>query len=128
MNTTLQISLQWILAVLMIVFGLNKFFGFISVDPPSDPVAQQFMGAMFGSYLSKVVAINEILGGLLLLIPKTRFLGWLFITPVMFNIVAFHMAHDFIGNGIWLAPTILFIVLGYFHKAELRSLLNIKIS
>lgn len=128
MNTTLQISLQWILAVLMIVFGLNKFFGFISVDPPSDPVAQQFMGAMFGSYLSKVVAINEILGGLLLLIPKTRFLGWLFITPVMFNIVAFHMAHDFIGNGIWLAPTILFIVLGYFHKAELRSLLNIKTS
>ena len=113
-----------VMALLMIVFGLNKFVGFIQVDPPADAMAQAFMGAMFSSYLFVVVAIAEITGGVLLLIPKTRFLGWLLLAPVIFNIVAFHLAHDFIGNGIWLVPTIVFAILGYLQRDSISSLLK----
>lgn len=125
MKTIIKNVLQWGLALLMIVFGLNKFFGFIAVDPPADPTAQQFMGAMFGSYLAKVVAVNEIVGGLLLIIPKTRFIAWLILAPVMFNIIAFHVAHDFIGNGIWLLPSALYIGLAYFHQEHFKTLSKI---
>ena len=65
----------FLLALVMIVFGLNKFMGFMAVDPPGDPVAQQFMGAMFSSYLYVMVGIAEIIGGILLLIPQFRLVG-----------------------------------------------------
>ncbi len=112
-----------LLAILMLVFGLNKFFNFIPVTPPVDPTAQQFLGTMFTSYLFVVVALAEIVGGILLLLPKTRFLGWLVLLPIIFNIIAFHIAHDFIGNGIWLLPTLLFGVISYHQFPVFRKLL-----
>lgn len=115
---------SYLLAVLMIVFGLNKFLGFIPVQPPTDLIAQQFMGTMFSSYLFKLVALTEILGGILLLMSKTRFIAFLLLAPVLFNIIAFHVAHDFIGNGIWLLPTLLFILIGYYQRSKLNLLLN----
>lgn len=121
MKNTIQNITNWVLAILMVIFGLNKFFGFIPVEPPADPTAQNFMGAMFTSYLFVVVAIAEILGGILLTIPKTRFLGWLLLLPVIFNIVAFHIAHDFIGNGIWLLPALLFAITTYFQFRTLKK-------
>lgn len=124
MKNSIQNITNWLLAILMVVFGLNKFFGFIPVEPPVDATAQSFTGAMFNSYLFVVVAVAEIAGGILLIVPKTRFVGWLLLLPVIFNIVAFHIAHDFIGNGIWLLPTILFLMSSYFQKEKLYSLLN----
>lgn len=124
MKNTIQNISIWLLAILMIVFGLNKFFGFIPVEPPADPTAQSFMGAMFTSYLFVVVAIAEIVGGIFLIVPKTRFLGWLLLSPVIFNIVAFHIAHDFIGNGIWLLPTLLFTIITYFQFGTIKKAMN----
>lgn len=124
MKNTIQNISIWLLAILMVVFGLNKFFGFIPVEPPADHTAQSFMGAMFTSYLFVVVAIAEIVGGILLIVPKTRFLGWLLLLPVIFNIVAFHIAHDFIGNGIWLLPTLLFTIITYFQFGTIKKAMN----
>jgi len=124
MNTKIQKVIALFLAILMLVFGLNKFIGFIPIEPPSDPTAQKFLGTMFTTYLFKVVAAFEIVAGVLLVIPKTKFLGWLVLLPIIFNIVAFHFAHDFIGNGIWLLPSFLFLLLGYFNKEDIVSLLK----
>jgi len=114
----------WILALLMIIFGLNKFIGFIPVEPPIDPTAQKFMGAMFTTYLYIMVAFAEIIGGILLLFTRLRFVGWLVLLPIIFNIVAFHIAHDFIGNGIWVVPTAIFIIIGYFQLNHFPLLLK----
>ena len=124
MKNTIQNISIWLLAILMVVFGLNKFFGFIPVEPPADPTAQSFMGAMFTTYLFVVVAIAEIVGGILLIVPKTRFLSWLLLLPIIFNIVAFHIAHDFIGNGIWLLPTLLFTIITYFQFGTIKKAMN----
>ena len=94
---------SWVLAFLMVVFGLNKFLGFADVPPPTDPIAQQFMGAMFSSYLYVAVALAEIIGGLLIISSRLRFVGWLILAPVIFNIVGFHLFHDFIGNFLLLS-------------------------
>lgn len=122
MKDSFKNIISWLLAVLMVIFGLNKFLAFIPVEPPADPTAQSFMGAMFTSYLFRVVAIAEILGGILLIVPKTRFLGWLILSPAIFNIVAFHIAHDFIGNGIWLLPTALFAIITFFQFDKLKKI------
>ena len=111
------------LGTLMIIFGLNKFLGFIAIQPPADPVAQTFLGTMFSSYLFKVVAITEIVGGILLFIPRYAFVGMLILLPVMFNIIAFHIAHDMPGNGIWLGSTILYLVLIVFFTDRYKTII-----
>ncbi|MEL6969019.1 MAG: hypothetical protein AAFZ63_19170 [Bacteroidota bacterium] len=126
MNKQIENIASWFLAVLMLIFGLNKFLGFIPVEPPADPTAQAFMGAMFTTYLFVVVALAEIIGGLLLLVPRFRFVAWLLLLPVVFNIVAFHVAHDFVGNGIWLVPTAVFVVLGYFQLDRIVGLFGVR--
>lgn len=122
MNQYIFLIAKWILAIIFVVFGLNKFMGFADVAPPSDPVAQMFMGAMFSSYLAKIVGIVEIIGGILLLINKTEFIGFLLLFPIVFNIVLFHIAHDFIGNGIWLLPTVLFLVLSFSQLERMKKI------
>jgi putative oxidoreductase len=78
----------------MIVFGLNKFLNFIPM-PEMTPEMQAVFGA-FGTikWIMPLVAIAEIVGGLLLAIPKTRALGAIVLLPVIFGIVAHHLAHD----------------------------------
>lgn len=124
MKQYIFLTSKWLLAIIFIVFGLNKFIGFAEVAPPSDPVAQMFMGAMFSSYLAKLVALVEIIGGTLLLIKRTEFIGFLLLIPIVFNIVLFHLAHDFIGNGIWLLPTNLFIILAFSQTSKFKYIIS----
>ncbi|WP_435624857.1 hypothetical protein [Flagellimonas sp.] len=121
----MELLLSILLGLLMVVFGLNKFLGFIPVEPPADETAQQFLGTMFTSYLFVVVGIAEIIAAPLLVFAKTRFIGWLILLPVIFNIVAFHIAHDFVGNGIWLLPTGIFIAIGYYKVDSIAKLLKL---
>jgi|GEM_PF-811522 len=111
-----------LLSAVFVIFGLNKFLGFIAVSPPADPIAQQYLGAMFNSYLYVVVGLAEIAGAVLLVIPRFRFIGWLILGVIVFNIGAFHIAHDFIGNGIWLLPTVLFVFVGLFQAKHFATL------
>ncbi len=120
----MEVFVRVLLALPMIVFGLNKFLMFANTPPPAGAEAQAFLGAMFASYLAKVVGATEIIGGLLLFSKKTTFLGLLILAPVTFNIVAFHFAHDFIGNGIWLFTTALFLAVCFFQKQNFQSLLK----
>ena len=122
MTRKIQTITLWSLGLLMIVFGLNKFLGFLPVAPPQDAVSQQFLSTMFSSYLFVLVAIGEIIGGLLLLVARTRKWGFYILVPIVVNIVAFHLAHDFIGNGIWLVPTLLTVVLLYLEITKDTSL------
>ncbi|MCU0444277.1 MAG: hypothetical protein MUE85_05115 [Microscillaceae bacterium] len=124
MQKMLATSTRILLALPMIVFGLNKFFWFAPVPPPAGPQAQAFLTAMFSSYLGSAVGATEVVGGLLLLFPQTAFVGLLLLAPIIFNIAVFHFAYDFVGNGIWLLPTILFLVVSYWQKNKYQDLLK----
>ena len=110
------------LAVPMIVFGLNKFLFFADVPPPSGETAQAFLGTMFTSYLAPLVAVTEILGGALFLFRRTAFLGLLVLAPLMANILAFHVAHDMPGNGIWVVSTAFYAVAAWRHRRDFAGL------
>jgi putative oxidoreductase len=61
------------LGSLMIFGGLNKLFQFVP-NPPNLPEAMAKDMAAFSeiSWLMPLVAVAEILGGLLIMLPKTR--------------------------------------------------------
>lgn len=82
-----------LLGLLFVVFGLNFFLNFIPM-PPSPPEGSPpalFMAALFPTGYLAFVKVLEILGGVLVAIPKTRLIGLLVLTPIIINILAFHV-------------------------------------
>jgi putative oxidoreductase len=100
-----------LLGLLFITFGLNFFLHFIPMpnDPsPADAPHKLFMAALFPTGYLAFVKVLEILGGLLVALPKTRNLGLLALGPIIVNILAFHI---FLTKGSGLTdPPILLIV------------------
>lgn len=78
--------------LMMLNGGLNKFLNYIPA-PKDLPEALAKDNAAFAeiAWLMPLVAVAEILGGLLLLIPKTRALGALVLFPVMVGILLTHI-------------------------------------
>jgi putative oxidoreductase len=77
-------------AALFIFSGANKLFDF--VPPPTDEKTMKLFGAFMQiRWLMPLVAVAEIIGGILFAIPKTRALGSIVIFPVMVGIVITHI-------------------------------------
>lgn len=80
-----------LLGLIFIVFGLNFFFHFIATPlPPEGSPAAAFIGAMYATGYLKLVKILEIVGGLLLVLPRLRNLGLIIIGAIVFNIACIH--------------------------------------
>lgn len=112
-----------LLAFLMVFSGANKLFHFMEIPPPKSAEGMAFMMGMFGSYLGTFVAIVEIIGGILVVIPKTRAVGALVLLPVVVNILLFHLAHDMTPN-MWIGAVILAGGVLYSEKDRLMRVLE----
>ena len=89
-STTISI----LLGLTLIAFGLNKFFTFMPVVELSAP-GLEFMGAFIKvGYGMTIVAIVEIVTGILIAINKYRALALVILFPVMLNALLFHVFLD----------------------------------
>lgn len=80
----------YLLALVYLVFGANFFLHFIPM-PPMDGNAGTFTGLLYSTGFLAFVKVLEISLGLLLLVPKTRVLGYLLIAPITLNILLFEL-------------------------------------
>jgi uncharacterized membrane protein YphA (DoxX/SURF4 family) len=80
-----------LLGFVFVVFGSNAFLHFIPMPPPPAGPAGDFMKAIFVSHYFYVVAVTQVLGGLLVLSGRFTALGLLFLGPVIVNILCFHI-------------------------------------
>lgn len=126
MNKYIKNTVIIIFSILFLIFGSNKFLGFLDLQLPSDPLAKTFLVTMFSTYLVKLVGFAQVSGAILLLFPRTRFLGVLIFLPVILNIDIFHLVHDNPGNGLWIFVTVLYGLIIYFQKEQFEELLKIK--
>ena len=82
------------LGLVLITFGLNKFFNFMPVMELSAP-GLEFMGAFVKiGYGMAFVAIVEIITGILIATNKYRALALVVLFPIMLNALLFHMFLD----------------------------------
>ena len=104
-----------LLGLLFVVFGLNFFLKFIQMPagPPEGSPPALFMAALYPTGYLAFVKVFEILGGVLVAIPKTRNIGLLVLGPIVINILAFQV---FLAKGAGLLdpPVILVTVLPLF--------------
>ncbi len=67
--------------------GLNKFFNYIPMPKQMPPNMMKVMGAFMQiGWLMPLAGAAEVIGGILIIIPRTRALGALIIFPVMVGI------------------------------------------
>ncbi|MEZ4793965.1 MAG: DoxX family protein [Flavobacteriaceae bacterium] len=89
--------------------GLNKFFNYMPApdDIPENMI--QLMGAIdqFG-WLMPLIGLVEVLGGILIILPKTRALGAIVIFPIMVGIMLTHLINSQMGLPI---ASVLFVIL-----------------
>jgi putative oxidoreductase len=80
-----------LLGVAFVFFGAMYFTGKMPPPPPAGTPPGDFFAAVGPTGYMSFVKILEILGGLLLLLPKTRNLGLLVLGPIIVNILCFHV-------------------------------------
>ncbi|MBW3466920.1 DoxX family membrane protein [Arthrospiribacter ruber] len=86
--------------IIMLNSGLNKFFNYMPMPELSEEMVQLMSGFMTIGWIFPLVAVIEIIAGILITVPKTRALGALVIFPVMVGIFVHHLVHDVAGIGI----------------------------
>ncbi|NGF56669.1 DoxX family membrane protein [Parapedobacter sp. SGR-10] len=107
-------------ALIMVNSGLNKFFNYMPAPAPSEEQMKIFGALMTLKWIIPLVAIVEIVGGLLLAVPKTRALGALIILPVTVGIVLHHLTFDVatIGIGLVLLAINVWVIIENKQKYE----------
>ena len=104
-----SIIARFLLGLIFLVFGLNGFFHFIPMPPPTG-VAGQFMGALFVSQYLVVVFALQLIGAVLLLINRYVPLALTLLAPIIVNILLIHILMLPSGLALALVVTALWAV------------------
>jgi putative oxidoreductase len=121
MNINAEKITRVLLALILVIFGLNKFFNFLSM-PPMPEAAQGFMGALIETgYLMLFVAIIEIISGIFLLLNRYSTLILILIFPVLLNAFLFHLFLDLkgIGGALLTISLNIFLIVRSFDKYKI---------
>lgn len=114
---------RFLLGLIFLVFGLNGFFNFLPMPPPTG-VAGQFLGALFVSHYLAVVFALQLIGAVLLLINRYVSLALAILAPIIFNILFFHFLMAPSGVPLALVATILWILVFLSVRSAFAGLLQ----
>jgi len=91
MNSKATMVLRIILGLILIVFGANKFIGFMP-SPELPEAAGNFMGALASTgYMFPLIGAVEVIVGILLILNKWVPFAVVLLAPVAVNMVLFHL-------------------------------------
>ncbi len=127
MNKKLRYALQVLLALPLIVFGINGLFPFLPMPDPETlpPGLANWMGALISTgYVFPVVKITEILVGISLISNKFVALALILLVPVSINIVGTHLAFDPAGVGPAAVVALLNVILLFAYKSRYEGILK----
>jgi putative oxidoreductase len=110
-----------LLGLVFLIFGLNKFLNFIPAQMPPG-VGGQFAGILFTTHYLWIIAIIEVVCGVLFLINRYVALALTLIGPIVVNVLIFHslMAHS--GLPIALLVVVLWFVVFSSHRAAFAGI------
>ena len=130
MKKLLPTAVGALLGLMFIVFGANHFFNLIPMGdgPPQGSPPALFFGAIGPTGYLTFVKIFEIIGGVLVAIPKTRNFGLLVLGPIVINILAFNLFLVPGVSGLLQPPVIAISVLSafllYLERKKFAGLLH----
>ena len=124
MKSKITLIARILLGIILIIFGLNGFFGFM---PPPDVSGEagKFLGALFESgYIFPVIAAVKLVAGIALLSNRFVALALVIFAPITVNIVLFHLCLDLRGIGPGLVVFLLNLYLLFANREKYAGMLS----
>jgi uncharacterized membrane protein YphA (DoxX/SURF4 family) len=119
MKRKITFILSALLGLLFINAGLNKFFNYMPAPENMPEKLVKAMGAIMElDWLLPLIGVAEILGGILIIIPRTRALGALILFPVVVGIMLTNTVTDTSGLPIALVVAAILIWIMYDSRAK----------
>lgn len=119
-----------LLGLLFVMSAVVVLFNLMPADKmpkPPTPEAEMFMGALGPTGYLTFVKVCELIGGILVAIPRTRNFGLLFLGPIILNILAYHAfvtkGHD-LFNPMLIGICLLALYLLWVERKKFLGLLN----
>jgi len=92
MKNKILFGVSILYGLMFINSGLNKFFNYLPMPKDMPEKMIKFMAAFMEiGWLLPLIAVAEIVGGILFIIPKFRALGAVIISPVLVGILLTHI-------------------------------------
>ena len=123
MNSKLTMGLRILFGLFCILFGVNKFAGFMPM-PEITGDGGTLMGIYVTSGFLSFIGVLEILGGLALVANKFVPVALTFLTAIMLNAFIFHLLHDMAGIGGAALGLGLSLALVFLHKGRFSEFLR----
>ncbi len=123
MNSKVFMVLRIVLGLMLLVFGLNKFFHFLPDPEGMSADAGAYFGALMSTKTMTLVAIVEVVAGLTFLLNKCGALMAIILMSVSVNAVLFHVALDSANIALALVLLVLNIVVLYGYKDKYKELM-----
>jgi putative oxidoreductase len=122
MNSMFAKIVRILLGILLVLFGANKFLGFIPLPELPDKAASFMTSLGATGYVLKTVGFLEIIIGVLLLLKKWVAFALTLLAPISINILLFHLFLDVNGIGGALLVAVLNGMLIYKNWPQYKSL------
>jgi putative oxidoreductase len=117
--------LAGLLGLLILNGGLNKLFHYMPIPDDLDPEVIKDMNALNEIvWLMPLIAVAEIFGSVLFIIPRTRALGILILFPVLIGALLSHIFVDLGSLGMILLIWLFIIWMIYENRRKYLSLLR----
>ncbi|MDA0357310.1 MAG: DoxX family membrane protein [Bacteroidetes bacterium] len=109
----------------MLNAGLNKFLNYMPMPDDMSDAMKAFMEALLSvGWLVPLIAVVEIVAGLMILFPKTRLAGALAMLPISVGILLTNTITDTSGLAIGIVVFVLNIGILFCHKDQLCPLMG----
>jgi putative oxidoreductase len=105
-----------LLGLIFIVFGANYFLDFFTIPAGGVSTGERLLQAMRDGGLMSYVAFSHIVAGILLVVPRTQFLGALLQLPMVIGITSFHLS--MLPAGVGMAAFLLLLNIVALADAE----------
>lgn len=123
MESKLAKVARFLMGIILLVFGLNKFLQFMPM-PAMPEEAGAFMGALAKTgYMFPLIAIVEVVVGILLVLKRKVSLALLLMAPVTVNIILFHLFLDPAGIAAGALVAILHVYLLFANKSAYQQII-----
>ncbi|MDN3605725.1 DoxX family protein [Kaistella yonginensis] len=116
----LEWSFSLYVAGMMIVYGIGKYYQFDGIgDDVSDGMKVMWTFYSFSKPFVFILGFFEILGAILLLIPKTRIIGSIVLTTILFNIILQDYFYEIPALYTAISLQILVLIILWFNRKPL---------
>ncbi len=124
MKKKIDIGARIVLGLILLAFGLNKFLQFMPM-PEMPEAAGALMGAfMEAGYIMPMIAIVEVVIGIMLLAGLFVPLALLLLVPLSVNIILFHVFLDPAGMAAGLIVFVLNVYLLFTYLDRYKPILR----